>query len=66
MNTPTITVAVAHVALTKEIYNMLLSALETDEVEYGRNSRIDDARRWLHYRWAMEQEVSHKAEKEMN
>lgn len=48
-------VKVTPVTLTKATYSLLLAALDTEEAEYGHNSRIDDARRYLHYRWLVEQ-----------
>lgn len=52
--TEPVTVTVTHIPLTKEVYNELLSALDTDEEEYGRTAESVNARRWLHYRWLVE------------
>jgi hypothetical protein len=49
------TVTVTHIVLTKDVYNELLSALDTEEEEYGKTAESANARRWLHYRWLIEQ-----------
>lgn len=56
----TIPVDVTPVALTKEIYNELLTALDTEEEEYGRTAEGVNARRWLHYQWLLAQSNAHE------
>lgn len=47
-------VTITHIPLTRETYNELLSALDTEEEEYGKTAEGVNARRWLHYRWLVE------------
>lgn len=53
MNTPPVTVI--PVPLTRATYDALLRALDTEAYEYGKHSDLDDARKWLHFRWLVEQ-----------
>lgn len=53
-------VTVKHIPLTKEVYNELLSALDTEQEEYGKTAEAVNARRWLHYRWLIEQSGAHE------
>lgn len=48
-------VTITHIPLTRETYNELLSALDTEEEEYGKTAESVNARRWLHYRWLIAQ-----------
>jgi hypothetical protein len=53
---PVITVTVKHIPLDKEIYDELLEALaELDCAFGGPTAQTANARRWLHYRWLIEQ-----------
>lgn len=53
MNTHAVTVT--HIPFIKETYNELLSALDELEEAYGMTAEVANARRWLHYRWLVEQ-----------
>lgn len=48
-------VTVTPVVLTRALYDTLLRSIATEEFEYGKHSDLDEARRWLHYRWLVEQ-----------
>jgi hypothetical protein len=55
---PAITVTVPHIPLTKRNYATLLAAMRVFAEECGLSTDIDDALRWLHYRWLLEQSES--------
>jgi hypothetical protein len=53
---PTVEVTVKHIPLTKETYEELLEALdELDRAFKRATAESVNARRWLHYRWLVEQ-----------
>lgn len=51
---PTVEVTVKHIALDKETYNELLSGLDELDEAYGKTAQTVNARRYLHYRWLVE------------
>lgn len=59
MTTPTAPVTITHVPMTRTVYDTLLRAIDTEQEEYGKHSELESAKKWLHYRWLLEQGKPH-------
>lgn len=52
---PVVLVTVPPIALSKETYDELLEGLDELDRAFKVTAQTVNARRWLHYRWLMEQ-----------